>query len=149
MIYDTLAHASSYHSLSPRFQAALEYLRTFDPSTPDGKVPVQGDDVYAVVQSYIPTPASERPFEAHRKYADIQYVVSGEELIQYCPLAALAETKAYVDANDFALYKGPDDFPLFMTAGTFAILLPQDGHKPGCLWRDAGKVKKVVMKVRV
>ncbi|MEY3774763.1 MAG: hypothetical protein RLZZ129_1543 [Verrucomicrobiota bacterium] len=149
MIFDMLDHAGAYHQIGSRFAAALKYLRTFDPATPDGKIVIEDDNVFAVVQSYTPTPAGERPYEAHRGYADIQYVVSGEEIIYYAPLVELRETAAYTESGDYALYTGEDKFPLLMPAGCFAILWPQDGHKPGCLWRIPAPVKKVVMKVRL
>ena len=76
-------------------------------------------------------------------------MAAGAEIIQFSPLDRLRETKPYSSENDAALYSGTDDCPLFMRAGDFAVLFPQDGHKPGCLWRDAAPVRKVVIKVRL
>ena len=149
MIYDSLANAALYQNLSPRLKVGLDYLARFDPATADGRVALDGDNIYALVQSYRPTPASQRPFESHRRHIDIQYVVAGEEIIGYSPLERLRETTPYSPDNDAALYTGADDMPLFMRAGDFTILFPQDGHKPGCLWRNPGTVKKVVVKVRI
>lgn len=127
----------------------MAYLRKFDPASGDGRVPLDGENVFALIQSYVPTPASTRPYESHRIFADIQFIAAGSEVIQYSPLARLRETSSYADAKDAALYTGPDDFPLFMVPGSFAILLPGDGHKPGCLWKTADPVKKVVVKIRL
>ena len=149
MIYDSLANAALYRSLSPRLKLGLDYLSRFDPGTADGRVALDGDNVYALIQSYRPTPASQRPFESHRLHIDIQYVAAGEEIIGYSPLDLLRETKPYSADNDATLYAGPDDWPLFMRAGDFTILFPQDGHKPGCLWREPSAVKKVVVKVKI
>ena len=149
MIYDSLANAALYRGLSPRLALGLDYLRRFDPATPDGRVALDGDNVYALVQSYRPTPAAQRPFESHRAHIDIQYVVAGEEIIGYSPLDRLKETMPYSAEKDAALYSGPDDNPIILRAGDFTILFPQDGHKPGCLWREPVAVRKVVVKVKI
>lgn len=149
MIYDNIAHAGLYHGLGPRFAAAFEYLARFDGTTVDGRVSLDGDNLFALVQSYQTAPASTKPFESHRIYADIQFLVSGEELICTAPLDRLQVTTAYSTTNDAALYTGPDDTPLRLRVGDFAVLWPQDGHKPGCTWNAPTAVKKVVMKVRL
>jgi YhcH/YjgK/YiaL family protein len=149
MIYDSLANAPLYRSLSPRIALGLDYISRFNPATPLGRVAVDGDNVFALVQSYEPTPAAQRPFESHRAHIDIQYVLSGEEIIGFSPLGLLSVTTPYSAEKDFALYTGPDDRPLFMGPGDFTILFPQDGHKPGCLWRSPGSVRKIVVKIRI
>jgi biofilm protein TabA len=149
MIFDILSNLSSYSALGPRFARALEYLGQFDSKSADGRVAIEGDDIFALVQSYTPSPAGTRPFEAHRIYADVQFVAAGSEVIQYSPLGRLRETAAYSASKDVAFFDGSDDFPLFMSPGCFAILLPADGHKPGCLWQRPELVKKVVVKVRL
>lgn len=52
MVIDTISHSGLYHSLGPRFAAGLEWLRNFEPATPDGRYDLRGDDVFALVQSY-------------------------------------------------------------------------------------------------
>jgi YhcH/YjgK/YiaL family protein len=149
MIYDTLNNRAQYIALGRRFALGFSYLERFDPHTDDGHVAIEGDDVFASVQSYIPTTTSERLFEAHRVYADLQYIAAGEEVIQYAPLELLQEVMPYSNVNDASLYKGDDDFPLYMRLGRFAIFFPNDGHKPCCLWRGQDRVKKVVVKIRL
>src|ERR1039458_4310568 len=126
MIYDSLANAALYRNLSPRLKLGLDYLARFDPGTADGRIPLDGDNVFALVQSYRPTPAAQRQFESHRLHIDIQCVVAGEEIIGYSTLDRLRETIPYSADNDSTLYTGPDDMPLFMRAGDFTILFPQD-----------------------
>lgn len=149
MIYDSISNHALYHSLGPRFKLGLDYLATFDPATPPGRVPLDGDQVYALVQHYDSSPAAPKPFESHRTYVDLQFVVAGEELIYTAPLDRLQVTRPYEAANDYALYTGPDDTPLRMRAGDFCLLFPQDGHKPCCVWTAVSPVKKVVVKVRL
>jgi biofilm protein TabA len=149
MIHDTLAQAALYHPLGPRFRLGLDFLARLDPATADGRVPIDGDNVFALVQSYETKPPEQHAFEAHRIHADIQFVIRGQEAIYYSPLASLSETTPYSEAKDIAFYAGGDDCPLIMLPGAFAILNPQDGHKPCCIWRQPSAVKKVVIKVRL
>lgn len=150
MIIDTLANSASYHHLSPRFVAGLKWLTQFKPDMPDGRTDIDGDNVFALVQSYETAPADQKKFESHRVYADIQYVGAGTEVIPYAPTSSLNPTMAYDAEKDYLLYTDPAaSTPLFLPPGSFAIFLPQDGHKPGCVSGASAKIKKVVIKVRV
>ena len=102
MIITDLAHLSQQAELSPALAMASAYLKqAAGRSLPDGRVDIDGEDVYALVQSY-ETLAGEPRFEAHRRYIDIQYVVSGAEIIGWAPLAALVVTDGYDRAKDIA-----------------------------------------------
>jgi biofilm protein TabA len=149
MIHDILGNASAYHSLGPRFRLGFEFLGRLDPETADGRIPIDGENVFALVQSYETKAAERNPFEAHRRHADLQFVLTGEEAIYYSPLSWLSETTPYSEAKDIAFFSGADECPLIMRSGIFAIFEPQDGHKPCCAWRTPGPVKKVVVKIKV
>jgi biofilm protein TabA len=151
MIHDTLAHASLYEALSPRFAAAFAYLRTVDGSQPLGRHDIDGDDCFALVQTYSTKLEANALFEAHRRYIDIQYVHSGRETILWAPLATMAEqTLAYTPEKEAALWKlVPEASALRMSSGHFAILYPQDAHAPCVQWDGPSEVFKVVIKVAV
>ena len=149
MIYDHIANRSIYRGLGPLFTQGLDYLAQFDPATVDGRVSLDGDSLFALVQSYQTAAADTKLFESHRVYADIQYIAAGEEVINTSSLDRLQVTTPYNANNDAALYKGMDDTPLRLRVGDFAVLWPQDGHKPCCQWNAPTQVKKVVIKVRL
>ena len=150
MIIDTLAAAPSYHHLGSRFVAGLQWLSRFSPDLPDGRTDIDGDNVYALVQSYDTLPADQKKYESHRTYADIQYVGAGTEVIQYAPTSSLKPATAYDAEKDYLLYGEPaGSTPLHLPPGSFSIFLPQDGHKPGCVSGAPCRVKKVVIKVRI
>ncbi len=150
MVIDTLSEASSSRQLGSGFAAGLDWLAMFNPDLADGRYDIRGDEVYALVQSYETVPASEKKYESHRMYADIQYVASGIETIHYAPTTALTGATDYDPVKDFQLYVDPSAAtPLHLPPGSFAIFLPHDGHKPGCLSGSSCRVKKVVIKVRV
>jgi biofilm protein TabA len=151
MILDTLAQSRKYAALSPRFQKAFDFLEQFDGRVGVGRVAIDGDAVYALVQKYTTQGHADRSFEVHRKYIDIQYVHAGRETILWAPLAALTTvTQPYKDDSDAALFAAvPAITPLHLGPGLFAILFPEDGHLPCCLWEQPCEVLKVVVKVRI
>ena len=150
MILDLLPHASRYAGLGPRISLGLDWLARFDPHLADGRYDLDGDDVFALVQSYPTVPAAEKKFESHRVYLDIQYIAAGAETIFYAPTASLVPATDYDSAKDYLLYADPVAVtPLLLTPGSFAIFYPPDGHKPCCLNGPSTLVKKVVIKARV
>lgn len=149
MILDTLDNAARYEKLNSRFAMAFAFLRTVDGSQPIGRVDLDGDACFALVQTYETKPAEKALFEAHRKYIDVQFIQSGRETILWAPLSSMQdETKPYSDEKDAALWKlTPDTTPLHLSAGHFAILWPQDAHAPCVEWDQTCSVFKVVVKV--
>jgi len=150
MILTTLAEADAYAPLHAGIAEGVAWLRAFDPATPDGRHPIAGDDVFALVSSYETGPATEKRFESHRVYLDLQYVASGSERILHTPTAGLEVETPYVDANDIVFYAEPKaSSSLLMREGDLAIFHPGDGHKPGCMAGGKHAVRKVVVKVRI
>ena len=95
-------------------------------------------------------PIEERIFEAHRLYADIQYVISGDELIGYQPLCNVGDMIKSNEPGDGYFYDGDfhQDVLIHMTPGTFAIFFPGDAHR--ALIAPDGKgapVRKAIMKI--
>lgn len=151
MIADSLANAALYERVHPGLAAAFAYLAAFDPATPDGKHPIDGDRIVASVQRYATKPEAEKRWESHRRFLDVQYLVSGRERIGYAHVAALAGATPYDEAKDIVYYAGADGGAgtLLLEAGHFAIFLPDDGHQPGVAAGESGEVRKIVVKVLV
>lgn len=150
MLVSPLKSAESNDYLSKRMRKAFAFLREADTAgLPLGRVDIDGDDVFANVQEYETVPASEKHLEAHRCYYDVQFVVSGEELLQYADLEGLAAVGPFDEEGDFGLFETPEacaDIPL--RAGDVAVLAPEDAHKPGCRLAGPCAVRKIVVKVR-
>ena len=128
----------------------MQWLRGFDPATADGRYPVRGEEVFALVQAYETGPATEKRFESHRAHLDVQYVAEGEERILHAPIRLLEVAEAYDREQDLAFYAEPREASsVLVRPGDFAVLLPGDGHKPGCMAGGRHGVKKVVVKVKV
>ncbi len=151
MILDSLPLWRRYAPLNPRLARGFAFLEQLPANAAEGRHAIDGDAVYAMVQRYRTRPVAEMQLEAHRRYIDIQYLLSGREVIHWAALAGLAEPrKPYDAATDAALYATtPDMTPVQLQAGQFAILFPDDAHAPCCAWGDPAEVLKVVVKVEV
>ena len=149
MILDQLKNASLYASLSSRIALAFNYLTSTDFSQLAlGKYEIDGDKVFAIVNEYETKDASDCVLEAHKKYIDIHYILSGSEAIGTSFLTDQVPTKAYDEQNDYMLFSGETTHQI-LTPGLFAVLYPHDIHSPGIHPKEKSFVRKVVMKVMV
>ena len=105
MIFDKIENSAIYENISPLIKKAFEYLKQTDFSgMENGKHIIDGDALFAILQEYDTKNDTDAKLEAHRKYIDVQYIISGEELIGVCPLIAQPPCKEYDAENDYALY---------------------------------------------
>jgi len=150
MIFDLLANQALYRSVHPGFAASFDWLSKFDPSLADGKYPIDGDRVFALVQSYTTGLPSQKKFETHVEHIDIQYVAQGVETMPVVARGGLVATLPYEAARDVELYADPSEWTTLLCGpGSFAIYFPHDAHKPGCISGAPMLIKKVVIKVKV
>ena len=147
MIYDHIRNIGLYKGLSPALDLALDYIACVRPDVEDGTTLLE-HGVKAVVSSYETRLVNEKGYEAHRQYIDVQYVVSGQELVRCKPLEQVVETIPYDPAKDAARYADCPGIDTVIGHGYFLVVWPDDAHEP-CLAASAhpASVKKVVMKV--
>lgn len=149
MIIDKIENAKRYFSLSEGIKKALQFIQSNNLTTIEaGKHVIDGDNVFAIVSEYEPLELEYAVLEGHRRYIDVQYIISGCEQMGYMPLENQTPVEEYDEESDCILFE--EDTPLVkMEAGMFAIFFPGDLHKPGVKHDDSGKVKKMVVKVKV
>jgi YhcH/YjgK/YiaL family protein len=151
MILDRLDNWALYFDAESRMGRAFRFLtREFDPRMPDQRFAIEGDDIYAIVQTNPGKPDAQARLEAHRLYADIQLVLSGSEGMGWAPLIDLEIETPYDEEKDIAFYKTDCiRTRLEVYENHFAVFYPNDAHAP-CLHLKPGQVtKKVVVKVKV
>lgn len=149
MIIDKIENAHLYKGLGNRIEKAFEYINNTDlKKIMPGKYEIDGENIFALINEYKTKPESEGKLEAHRKYIDVQYVISGKELIGYTPLGNQIILEPYREENDVEFFKGEKSFTK-VSEGMFAIFFPEDVHMPGIITGKISFVKKLVIKVRV
>lgn len=149
MIVDTLAHMDTYKGLDPRLYQALETIRDTDFSCQaDGEYEVDGFGFRYILQSYTTRETNDTP-EAHRDFIDVQYIISGHEVIAAGQLDKMEQVVESHLERDIWLYHGPVD-PITLDTGYFAIFFPQDAHAPR-IASPAGpaQVRKCLFKVHI
>ncbi len=152
MLTTSLTLAEKYDYLGEKFKKAFAFLRGTDlMALPLGNIAIDGDDIYANVQSYTTMPASECAFESHRAYFDIQFMAEGEEIFGYEPIANLKASTEYDEEKDMIFYEEPKQSgQILLKKGDFAIVPPEDAHAPRRMSKKgACQVRKIVVKVKV
>ncbi|HRW10897.1 MAG TPA: YhcH/YjgK/YiaL family protein [Caldilineaceae bacterium] len=146
--YPSLFAAAGSSGLVSRLQAGFNYLQQTNlAAVPAGTVQIDGDRVFAMIQEYNTKPRAQGFWESHRKYIDIQYVVSGVEHMGYVNIAQVTNG-AYDADKDLIVHEGSGSF-ILLPAGMFTLLFPNDVHMPQIAVDNPHPVKKVVVKVAV
>ena len=152
MIASDLKHVEDQLAMTPCLQKALSFLRWTNVSElAEGKVEIEGERIYALVQCYDTLAADKLKLEFHRKFIDVQYIVSGEEVIGWASVERVAITEAYDEEKDIAFGTAPlgEVTPVHLSAGQLVVLYPEDAHAPKLAAGKPSPVKKIVVKVAV
>lgn len=147
MILDTLDNAAKYAGLKIGCSEAFGFLdQPGLRDLPDGKYEIAGERVYAIVDRTQGRKVSDGQLEGHRRYLDIQFVVSGDESMGWSPRAGLTTAVEYDPERDLEFFEGKPESIVLVPPGAFAVFLPTDAHLP--LIGD-GPIHKVVVKVAI
>jgi len=147
MIVDLIENSAHYARIDNRLAIGLKYLQTTDLSNLEpGKYPIKENEVFALVSEYNSKQVEDARWEAHQKYADIQYLVHGEEQMGYAPVRDFEVIQPYHPDNDIVFMEGSGDY-ISVRPGMFVIFFPQDAHQPGVAINGSMPVRKVVVKV--
>jgi len=152
MIATDLSHAEEQAALTPGLRLALAFLGRADlAALPDGAVEIDGERVFALVQRYDTVETDAPLFEAHRRYIDVQFVVSGREVIGWAPLPQLHVIEEYDAAKDacFGTVAASEVTAVQLRAGQLVILRPEHAHAPKLAAGGPSPVHKIVVKVAV
>ncbi len=148
MIIDTLNNSKKYYSVHEKFQQGFEFIeKALKENLALGKYELDGTDLYASISEYDTHEYSA--YEAHRKYIDIQYIVSGHEIMYYKPINECTPMRDFDTEKDFCVYEAKNHTVLDVPENSFALFFPEDAHAPGLDFEKTSHVKKIVVKVKV
>ncbi len=149
MITDKITMLRSYASYNEKFNIVADFLEK-NPldSLPMGRTDLEGG-IFVNVSEYEPYAAGDK-WEAHKRYADLQIVVAGDECMDGAALADCIGAGEYFEEDDYMFYdKCEGSFATVKAvAGTFAYFAPTDPHRPGIRYTSP-TVKKAVFKIPV
>ncbi len=149
MIIDKLKNAQNYYALGENFKKAFEYLKNNDLSMlKNGRYEIDGENIFVSVQDYETKQPEEGRWEAHRKYADIQFLIKGTEQLGYTDVNALRPETSYNEKDDIIFLNGSGQFAKAQT-DDFLVFFPQDAHMPCICIEQPEYVKKAVVKIKL
>ena len=85
-------------------------------------------------------------FEAHRKYADLHYILEGTQKM-WVGLLDHMEIVDYTEEKDFVEVKGQHQAEILQTAGTGTAVFPNDAHALDPEYVAEDMVKKIIFKI--
>jgi biofilm protein TabA len=150
MIHGHLHTSDAYSPLllHPVWIEAFAFLKNLPAQPAKGIQQIRGEDMYVNVMEYATLPREQCNFETHRKYVDLQYTITGGEVIEWRRSAELEVAGPYDEAKDLQLYRLADaPTRVHMPPGYFAIFYPSDAHLPKVADGINASVYKLVVKV--
>ena len=119
--------------------------------TPSAKktIEIDGKNVYAIFQEYNTKLHENAKLEGHRKYADVQFIYQGSEIIGMSDLKDIEVEPDYNEEKDIFFCKSRKLSHVILGAGEGAILYPEDLHAPCMCIGEPKTVKKIVFKVKL
>lgn len=149
MILARISELSAQTGIAPQLLAIIKQALAMHPETLSaGRHEIDGDDIFMNVMSFDTSEPQIKRYEQHREYLDIQVLLSGQERVDFGPFGAAIEPDVYHEDDDYLLCDEVAPCQtLHMQPGMFAIFLPGEPHKPGCISETAQSISKVVIKV--
>jgi len=140
----------SYAATPAYYEKAFEYYKNNDLlKLATGKYLIDGENVFAAISEYDTQDPAERKWENHKKYIDIQILLSGKEKMSKASYAEATPDVPYSETKDIEFRKATNGKTYLAEPGTFFMFFPSESHMPNQNADGVAKVKKVVFKVSV
>ncbi len=146
MIVDFLVNSEKYISLHKDFKLVFDYIKNHDLKNMEcGKHIIRGNEVFFNLQEYDTKPVQK--LEAHKKYIDIQVIVSGAEYMGYTNINNTSLKEEYDEEKDVMFLSSDRVDKVYADNNTFIIFFPQDAHMPALSVTEPYRVKKAIFKI--
>ena len=152
MIFDNIKNCEMYFDVNTKFEKAFEFIKkAISENFDEGKYEIDGDNIYAMVQTYETKLETECRFEGHEKYIDIQFMVDGCETMGVADIVKVVIETEYNSESDVAFYHNCQTASYCIAeAGDFLVFYPHDIHRPGMACDNIPEnIKKIVVKVKI
>ena len=147
MILAHLNDSDRYASLHPLFKQLFDYVKVHDfTHVPAERIVLDGDRLFINVADVTLKSPEEQVLEVHRRYIDVHFPLSREEVMGWSSLSVLAteSMQPFNEEDDFAVYAERAQSYLTIHPGEFAIVWPEDAHAPII---GQGALRKLIAKV--
>ena len=137
----------TYLSAYPDGDKVYNFLKSIDSDTPKGRR-VFNDTIYVNVISCETTKDFDGVMERHRKYIDLQVLISGDERIYYCEKGDYEVVKEYDEDNDYEFIRASKSSYVDYTKMQGVELLTGEPHMGNRCAKAPQKILKVVVKIK-
>ena len=152
MIIDNQKNLEFYTKLGigDRYAKAIHFLKNTNlKELAVGRHEISGEEVYANVAEYNTLPWEESTYELHRAYADIQYVISGEEIMTFAPAQQLEPKGPFDETKDVILFHNSQPGTRVVVGeGDYILFRIGEVHKSKTMVKGSVPLKKIVVKIK-
>ncbi len=136
--------------LHPALQDALTLgLAARPQEKAPGRYELQGDNIFMNVMTFNTQSPVEKKAELHEQYIDIQLLLNGEERILFGTAGTARQCEEFHHEDDYQLCSAiENEQAIILKPGMFAVFMPGEPGKPGCVVGEPDEIKKVVVKVK-
>lgn len=149
MIFDSIKNRRNYKDYSLLYEALCFLARHPDGLSDDHPVILIPDKLFCNTVELLSRPEEECTYEAHKKYIDLHYIISGTERIATSDTDSLILSEPYSDTKDIEFLEGSADGYYDLKPGQFMVCFPNDAHKVGVMVHEPCAIKKIVFKIIV
>lgn len=151
MIFGLLSEVGAQSSVLPAAVVrAIQAVQALDVAgMAPGRYPLEGDDLFYLVQDATPRAVADSLTENHRKYADVQIPVTARERFGFSlPQADLVAQQSMYEERDIALFSTPaNEFFMDVEPGAYVVFFPQELHRPCVAIDNTTPFRKLVIKI--
>lgn len=104
------------------------------------------DGIYCAASSSKLEKKEEFFFEAHKKYADLHYVIEGSQRMLVGETSKM-ELVSYTEEKDFVKVVGEHQVEILQTPDTATAVFPEDAHALDPNYLPEKAVKKIIFKI--
>lgn len=149
MIFDKIKNIDNYKYYPDLYEVLTCIAKIDETNLPKQTIIIKQDEVFYNTVEFISKSEEECKYEAHRKFIDIHYIVSGVEQIATADVEQLNLDTEYDEQKDIAFYTGNQAGRYTLKSGDFMLCYPSDAHKVAMMTDKPDTVKKIVVKMRV
>ena len=136
---------SRYASLIPGLEEAMKIIDAHDPKE-YGTFPLPNGRFMAGIHTSRSAEGCQA--EAHRRFLDIQYVLTGQDVVGWAPISRLTPAGEFNVDGDIGFFDGEVEM-IRIPAGYCYVVFPEDGHMPDCHIDEPNDFLKYVIKIEL
>lgn len=149
MIFTTISKLSNYIPLIPNLEKVCKELEKASLMTLDeGRYDLLGDDVFYMINLYKSSCENDKNYEYHKKYIDVQVMLSGQELCLWSKDETSLNKEDFLEKDISFKRIKKEDAKLILSSHDVAIFFPGELHKPGLDYNYREINRKIVFKIK-